>query len=126
MGLAVQVGIEFFPHTLALLKAQGEEAGFHFANTVEAPAGDDHVFDQDFLGGSDGLVFGFEGGAELLKIDLLFDSRQNDFGGVSITLHLYGMNVDFTDRRQFDPARHTMAPYKVGGTTPAIPKGDRK
>jgi predicted metal-dependent enzyme (double-stranded beta helix superfamily) len=53
-------------------------------------------------------------------------SLHNDSDGVSITLHLYGMNVDFTDRRQFDPARHTMAPYKIGGTTPATAKGDAK
>jgi predicted metal-dependent enzyme (double-stranded beta helix superfamily) len=48
-------------------------------------------------------------------------SLHNDSGAVSITLHLYGHNVDFTDRRKFDPARHTTAPYRMGGTTrPAI------
>jgi predicted metal-dependent enzyme (double-stranded beta helix superfamily) len=53
-------------------------------------------------------------------------SLHNDSGGVSITLHLYGMNVDFTDRRQFDPERRTMAPYRIGGTTPATAKGNSK
>jgi predicted metal-dependent enzyme (double-stranded beta helix superfamily) len=43
-------------------------------------------------------------------------SLHNDSGGVSITLHIYGMNVDYTDRRKYDPARHTVAPYKIGGT----------
>jgi hypothetical protein len=33
------------------------------------------------LGGTDGLVLRFEGGAELLEIDFLFDGGQNDFGG---------------------------------------------
>jgi predicted metal-dependent enzyme (double-stranded beta helix superfamily) len=47
-------------------------------------------------------------------------SLHNDSGAVSTTLHLYGRNVDYTDRRKYDPARHTIAPYKLGGTTRAI------
>lgn len=48
-------------------------------------------------------------------------SLHNDSDSVSVTLHLYGRNVDFTDRHKFDPARHTMAPYRMGATTqPAI------
>jgi predicted metal-dependent enzyme (double-stranded beta helix superfamily) len=47
-------------------------------------------------------------------------SLHNDSGSVSTTLHLYGRNVDFTDRHKYDPARHTIAPYKLGGTTRAI------
>lgn len=44
-------------------------------------------------------------------------SLHNDSDEVSITLHLYGVNVDFTDRRKFDPRRHTTGPYRMGGTT---------
>jgi predicted metal-dependent enzyme (double-stranded beta helix superfamily) len=47
-------------------------------------------------------------------------SLHNDSGGVSTTLHLYGRNVDYTDRHKYDPARHTIAPYKLGVTTRAI------
>lgn len=47
-------------------------------------------------------------------------SLHNDSGAVSTTLHLYGRNVDYTDRRKYDPARHTIAPYKLGVTTRAI------
>lgn len=44
-------------------------------------------------------------------------SLHNDSDGVSVTLHLYGINVDHTDRRKYDPARHSAAPYRFGGTT---------
>ncbi len=47
-------------------------------------------------------------------------SLHNDSGAVSTTLHLYGRNVDYTDRHKYDPARHTIAPYKLGATTRAI------
>jgi predicted metal-dependent enzyme (double-stranded beta helix superfamily) len=47
-------------------------------------------------------------------------SLHNDSGAVSVTLHLYGRNVDYTDRHKYDPARHTIAPYKLGVTTRAI------
>ena len=47
-------------------------------------------------------------------------SLHNDSGAVSTTLHLYGRNVDYTDRHKYDPARHTIAPYKLGVTTRAI------
>jgi predicted metal-dependent enzyme (double-stranded beta helix superfamily) len=51
-------------------------------------------------------------------------SLHNDSDGVSVTLHLYGINVDHTDRHKYDPARHTMAPYRFGGTTAASRQGD--
>ncbi len=44
-------------------------------------------------------------------------SLHNDSDAVSVTLHLYGVNVDFTPRCKFDPAQRTMAPYRMGGTT---------
>ena len=47
-------------------------------------------------------------------------SLHNDSGAVSTTLHIYGLNVDYTDRHKYDPARHTIAPYKLGVTTRAI------
>ena len=43
-------------------------------------------------------------------------SVHNDSGGKSVTLHIYGVNVDYTDRVKFDPERHTMAPYRLGST----------
>jgi len=43
-------------------------------------------------------------------------SVHNDSGAKSVTLHIYGVNVDFTERHKFDPVRHTMAPYRFGGT----------
>ena len=46
-------------------------------------------------------------------------SLHNDSDAVSVTLHLYGINVDYTDRCKYDPARHTLAPYRFGGTTAA-------
>jgi predicted metal-dependent enzyme (double-stranded beta helix superfamily) len=48
-------------------------------------------------------------------------SVQNDSEGVSVSLHLYGMNVDFTDRRKFDPATRSTARYPMGGTVIAAP-----
>ena len=47
-------------------------------------------------------------------------SLHNDSGGKSVTLHLYGMNVDYTDRHKFDPARHTIAPYRFGATRNSV------
>ncbi len=41
-------------------------------------------------------------------------SLHNDSGAVSTTLHLYGHNVDFTDRRKYDPEFGTIAPYRLG------------
>jgi len=46
-------------------------------------------------------------------------SVHNDSNAKSVTLHVYGMNVDYTDRHRFDPARHTIAPYRFGGTSRA-------
>jgi predicted metal-dependent enzyme (double-stranded beta helix superfamily) len=43
-------------------------------------------------------------------------SLHNDSGGQSVTLHVYGVNVDFTDRHKFDPVAHSMAPYRFGAT----------
>lgn len=44
-------------------------------------------------------------------------SLHNDSGGKSVTLHIYGVNVDYTDRHKFDPVRHSIAPYRFGGTS---------
>jgi predicted metal-dependent enzyme (double-stranded beta helix superfamily) len=46
-------------------------------------------------------------------------SLHNDSDAVSVTLHIYGRNVDYTDRCKYDPERHTLAPYRFGGTTAA-------
>ena len=46
-------------------------------------------------------------------------SLHNDSGTVSVTLHVYGINVDYTDRHRFDPRRRTASPYKLGGTSTA-------
>jgi predicted metal-dependent enzyme (double-stranded beta helix superfamily) len=43
-------------------------------------------------------------------------SVQNDSGAKSVSLHVYGMHVDYTVRSQFDPARKTSAPYRLGAT----------
>ena len=47
-------------------------------------------------------------------------SVHNDSGAKSVTLHIYGVNVDFTDRHKFDPVRHSMAPYRFGGTKSTV------
>lgn len=41
-------------------------------------------------------------------------SVQNDSGALSVTLHVYGMNVEYTDRRSFDPERRTTSAYRLG------------
>jgi len=41
-------------------------------------------------------------------------SLHNDSSDVSVTLHLYGHNVDFTDRSKYDPRLLTIAPYRLG------------
>ena len=43
-------------------------------------------------------------------------SVQNDSGAPSVTLHVYGMDVDFTDRHKFDPEARTCSAYRMGGT----------
>jgi predicted metal-dependent enzyme (double-stranded beta helix superfamily) len=50
-------------------------------------------------------------------------SLHNDSDAVSVTLHVYGRNVNYTDRHKYDPARHTFAPYRFGGTTAASRQG---
>jgi predicted metal-dependent enzyme (double-stranded beta helix superfamily) len=47
-------------------------------------------------------------------------SLHNDSGGKSVTLHIYGVNVDFTERHKFDPVRHSMAPYRFGATKSTV------
>ncbi len=51
-------------------------------------------------------------------------SLHNDSNAASVTLHLYGHNVDYTDRCKFDPLRNTMAPYKIGGRVHQPPTGE--
>ena len=46
-------------------------------------------------------------------------SLHNDSGALSVTLHIYGVNVDYTDRHKFDPSRRTASPYRFGGTVAA-------
>ena len=46
-------------------------------------------------------------------------SVQNDSGEVSVSLHVYGMNVDYTRRCRFDPERRTTSPYAFGATVVA-------
>lgn len=43
-------------------------------------------------------------------------SLHNDSDGPSVSLHVYGMNVDFTDRHRFDPVARTTSSYRMGGT----------
>jgi len=46
-------------------------------------------------------------------------SLHNDSDAASVTLHLYGINVDFAERWKYDPNGHTLAPYPFGGTLAA-------
>jgi hypothetical protein len=92
VGLGAQSGVTSFPNLFEVVEAHGEEAGFHLTNAVEAPAGDDHVFDQDLFDRADRLAFVLEGLAELLEIGLLFDGGQNDFGGGEAVLE--GVEAD--------------------------------
>jgi len=43
-------------------------------------------------------------------------SLHNDSGGLSVTLHVYGVNVDYTDRRKYDAQAGISSPYRFGGT----------
>jgi predicted metal-dependent enzyme (double-stranded beta helix superfamily) len=47
-------------------------------------------------------------------------SVHNDSGGKSVTLHIYGVHVDHTDRHKFDPIRHAIAPYRLGATSNSV------
>ena len=50
-------------------------------------------------------------------------SVANAGDGVSVSLHVYGRHVNFTDRSQFDPEHRREAPFKVvtSGQSPAAP-----
>ena len=37
----------------------------------------------------------------------------NDTDDVTVSLHVYGLHVNHTQRSQFDPATRTETPYKV-------------
>jgi predicted metal-dependent enzyme (double-stranded beta helix superfamily) len=39
-------------------------------------------------------------------------SVHNDSGAPSVTLHVYGMNVEYTGRRKYDPGRMTVSTYQ--------------
>ena len=43
-------------------------------------------------------------------------SVQNDSRKLSVSLHIYGMHVDYTERSKFDPDARTSSPYAFGGT----------
>jgi predicted metal-dependent enzyme (double-stranded beta helix superfamily) len=47
-------------------------------------------------------------------------SVQNDSGAKSVTLHIYGMHVDYTDRHQFDPEKQTITPYRFAGKKQSV------
>jgi predicted metal-dependent enzyme (double-stranded beta helix superfamily) len=43
-------------------------------------------------------------------------SVHNDSGALSVTLHVYGMHPDHTDRQRFDPEARTASDYRFGAT----------
>lgn len=47
-------------------------------------------------------------------------SVENDSGAKSVTLHIYGVHVDYTDRHQFDPVKQTVTPYRFGGKKQSV------
>ena len=56
-----------------------------------------------------------------IAYQLAFNSELTACDGMSITLPLYGRNVNHTGRFKFDPERHTMSAYRMGGTVTAAP-----
>ena len=46
-------------------------------------------------------------------------SVHNDSRDVSVSLHIYGMNVDHAERSKFDPETRVASPYAFGGTLSA-------
>ncbi len=43
----------------------------------------------------------------------IIHSVRNDGADVSVSLHVYGRNINFTGRSQFDPAKRTVTPWVV-------------
>jgi predicted metal-dependent enzyme (double-stranded beta helix superfamily) len=122
-------------HTLAIFVVTwlpGDETPPHDHGTWAVIAGlDGHETNHWWKRTDDGSVPGFadvkRAGQERIDSGTIvampggaIHSLHNDSDAVSVTLHVYGMNVDYTDRHKYDPARHTLAPYRFGGTTTAV------
>jgi predicted metal-dependent enzyme (double-stranded beta helix superfamily) len=121
-------------HTLAIFVVTwlpGDETPPHDHGTWAVIAGlDGHETNHWWKRTDDGSVPGFadvkRAGQERIDSGTIvampggaIHSLHNDSDAVSVTLHVYGTNVDYTDRHKYDPARHTLAPYRFGGTTAA-------
>lgn len=61
-----------------------EPAGFHASETLEAPGVHNDLVEQEGLGGADGLIFGCEGGEEIVELFLAFAGENGVFGGEAV------------------------------------------
>ena len=55
----------------------------------------------------------FKPGEAIALTPSIIHSVRNDSDRVSVSLHIYGKHVNFTDRSQYDPERRTVTPWKV-------------
>jgi len=121
-------------HTLAIFVVTwlpGDETPPHDHGTWAVIAGlDGHETNHWWKRFDDGTVPGYadvrRAGSERIDASHIvamagdaIHSLHNDSGAPSTTLHVYGRNVDYTDRHKYDPARHALASYKLGATTRA-------
>ena len=55
----------------------------------------------------------FAPGQTLLLTPSIIHSVRNDSDQISVSLHIYGKNVNFTNRSRFDPEQKTVTPWLV-------------
>lgn len=55
----------------------------------------------------------FAPGQTLLLTPSIIHSVRNDSDQISVSLHIYGKNVNFTNRSRFDPEQQTVTPWLV-------------
>lgn len=52
-------------------------------------------------------------GSSLVLMPRTIHSIENRSDGINVSLHIYGMHINHTERSQFDPERETAEPWKI-------------
>jgi hypothetical protein len=74
----VEIGLDHFG---SVGEAEFDVAGGHEADAAQAPGSGDDLLYQQVLGGSDGLMLGFESGASFVEFIFIFVGQDDGLGG---------------------------------------------
>ena len=82
--VAVDIYILFGKSFPGIQVAEIEPGGFHGPEALEAPGVHNDLVEQESFGGPDGLIFGFEGGEEIVELFFALAGENGVFGGEAV------------------------------------------